>query len=139
MSYRHLYQSSKWNILYILYRPKTSYLQHTSFLVSKQTKCNFIITISNFVLQIGKIEPFEIWKALFGSIDKTISEHRSKPLSPYLSALDFLNSPVWNFKFVELIFFPSLNWIFTAWCNLQKSSSNLVFQTGECQKSSADR
>ena len=57
---------------------------------------------------------FEIWKVLFRSIDKVISEHRSNPLSPYLSALDFLNFPVWNFKFVELDFFPSLNWIYTA-------------------------
>ena len=34
--------------------------------------------------------------------------------SSYLSALDFWHSPVWNFKFDELDFFPSLNWIFTA-------------------------
>ena len=36
-----------------------------------------------------------------------------KPLqSPYLSALDFCNPPVWNIKFDELDFFLSLNWIF---------------------------
>ena len=29
--------------------------------------------------------------------------------TPYLSALDFSNSPVWN---IQLEFFPSLNWIF---------------------------
>ena len=32
----------------------------------------------------------------------------------YLSALDFWHSPVWNFKFDELDFFPILNWMFTA-------------------------
>ena len=67
---------------------------------------------------------FEIWKVLFHSIDKVISEHRSNPLSPYLSALDFLNFLVWNFKFVELDFFPSLNWIYTACVTCKKSSSN---------------
>ena len=36
----------------------------------------------------------------------------SKIQSPYLSALDFCNSSVWNVKFDELDFFPSLNWIF---------------------------
>ena len=35
-------------------------------------------------------------------------------LAPYLSELDFSNFPAWNFQFDELIFFPSLNWIFTA-------------------------
>ena len=30
-------------------------------------------------------------------------------LAPYLSALDYSNSPVWN---IQLNFFPSLNWIF---------------------------
>ena len=68
-------------------------------------------------------------------------------LSPYLSELDFSNSPVWNFQFDELIFFPSLNWIFTA-CVAYKnpvqtrkksSSSNWKFQTGEFEKSSLDR
>ena len=34
--------------------------------------------------------------------------------SPYLSPLDFSNSPVWNIQFDELDFFPSFNWIFTA-------------------------
>ena len=33
-------------------------------------------------------------------------------LSPYISALEFFNSPVWNIQFDELDFFPSLNWIF---------------------------
>ena len=32
--------------------------------------------------------------------------------SPYLSAHVFCNSPIWNVKFDELDFFPSLNWIF---------------------------
>ena len=35
-----------------------------------------------------------------------------KRLTPYLSALDFCNSPVWNIEFDELEFFPSLTWIF---------------------------
>ena len=35
--------------------------------------------------------------------------------SSYLSALDFWHSPVWNFKFDELDFFPSLNWIFSGY------------------------
>ena len=34
--------------------------------------------------------------------------------SPYLSALDFWQSLVWNSEFDELNSFPNLNWIFTA-------------------------
>ena len=44
----------------------------------------------------------------------------------YLSALDFWHSPVWNFKFDELDFFPSLNWIFAGYTG----SKNPV-QTGK--------
>ena len=55
-------------------------------------------------------------------------------LSPYLSELDFSNSPVWNSQFDELIFFPSLNWIFTACLacmNLvQTRKKKSVHQTG---------
>ena len=36
----------------------------------------------------------------------------NKCQSPYLSALDFCNFPVWNIKFDELDCFPRLNWIF---------------------------
>ena len=54
--------------------------------------------------------------------------------SPYLSALDFCNSSVWNIKFDELDFFLSLNWIFYVCCSLQTSSlklnKNPVHQTG---------
>ena len=54
--------------------------------------------------------------------------------SPYLSAFDFWHSPVWNFKFDELDFFPSLNWIFTACLacmNLvQTRKKKSVHQTG---------
>ena len=35
-------------------------------------------------------------------------------ITPYLSALDFGHSVIWNFQFDKLIFFPSLNLIFTA-------------------------
>ena len=38
-----------------------------------------------------------------------------KILPPYLSELDFSNSPVWNFQFDELDFFPSLNLIFVGY------------------------
>ena len=44
--------------------------------------------------------------------------------APYLSALYFWHSLVWNFQFDKLNFFPSLNLIFTAF-SLQKTSSNL--------------
>ena len=46
--------------------------------------------------------------------------------APYLSELDFSNSPVWNFQFDELDFFPSLNWIFVGYTG----SKNPV-QTGK--------
>ena len=36
----------------------------------------------------------------------------SETLTPYLSALNFCNSPVWIIKFDEQDFFSSLNWIF---------------------------
>ena len=60
-------------------------------------------------------------------------------LTPYLSALDFWHSIVWNFEFDELDFFPSLNCIFIACVacknpvqtRKKSSSSNLIFQTGE--------
>ena len=60
-------------------------------------------------------------------------------LTPYLSALDFWHSIVWNFEFDELDFFPSLNCIFTACVacknpvqtRKKSSSSNLMFKTGE--------
>ena len=47
-------------------------------------------------------------------------------LSPYLSKLAFSNSPVWNFQFDELDFFPSLKWIFVGYTG----SKNPV-QTGK--------
>ena len=70
-----------------------------------------------------------------------------KKLISYLAALDFWHSPVWNFKFDELDFFPSLNWILAGYTSSKNpvqtrkksSSSNLKFKTGECQKLSADR
>ena len=40
-------------------------------------------------------------------------------LSPYLSALDFCNSPVWNIKFDKLDFFPSLNCKIQVWNRLK--------------------
>ena len=54
---------------------------------------------------------------------------------PYLSALNFSNSPVWKIKFDELDFLSFLNFIFTACAKIQfkldqkSSSSNLIFQT----------
>jgi hypothetical protein len=45
------------------------------------------------------------WKIIFWYLPNWTSTD----LSPYLSALDFSNSPVWN---IQLDFFPSLNWIF---------------------------
>ena len=67
----------------------------------------------------------------------------AKGLSPYLTELDLSNSPVWNFQFDELIFFPSLNWIFTTKIQFKlgkkSSTSNWQFQTGEFEKSSSDR
>ena len=49
------------------------------------------------------------WNGFYADISKDKSCNRQ---SPYLSALDFWNSPVWNIMFDELDFFPSLNWNF---------------------------
>ena len=49
------------------------------------------------------------WNGFYADISKDTSCNRQ---SPYLSALDFWNSPVWNIMFDELDFFPSLNWNF---------------------------
>ena len=57
------------------------------------------------------------------SLSKLWSKEVSKPWRTatdskqtfYLSALDFWRSPVWNFEFDELDFFPSLNWIFAGY------------------------
>ena len=65
----------------------------------------------------------------------------------YLSAPDFWQSLVWNIEFGEL-FFLNLHLIvmpavvackIQVWNRLKSSSSNLIFQTRECQKSRADR
>ena len=45
----------------------------------------------------------------------------AKILSPYLSALDFCNSPVWNIEFDELFFSLFQTWILQ---QAEKSSSN---------------
>ena len=45
--------------------------------------------------------------------------------TPYLSALNFWHSLAWNFKFDELDFFPSLNWIFAGYSD----SKNPIHQT----------
>ena len=51
----------------------------------------------------------------------TIHILRKHILTPYLSALDFCNTPVWSNKFDKLDFFHSLNWIFlpTVACKIQ--------------------
>ena len=62
--------------------------------------------------------------------------------------IDFCNSPVWNIQFDELNFYGLIQtWILqaTSFRKIQfklgkkSSSSNWTFQTGELQKSSADR
>ena len=40
-------------------------------------------------------------------------------LTSYFSALDFWHTPVWNFEFDELNFFPSLNWIFASYTGIK--------------------
>ena len=74
--------------------------------------------------------------------------------SPYLSALDFWHSRVWNLEFDELDFFQVWTGFLqttqtvkiqfklgknTVQTRKKYSSSNWIFQTGELQKSSADR
>ena len=58
----------------------------------------------------------------------------SKNKGAYLSALDLCNSPVLNIEFDELDFQSVLNLNFTGY-----SLMNSIIQTGELQKSSADR
>ena len=61
--------------------------------------------------------------------------------SPYLSALDFCNSPVWSIEFLELDFWSISNLNFTGYSRQQNPVQNLkkISITGELQKSSADR
>ena len=67
--------------------------------------------------------------------------------SPYLSALDFWHSRVWNLDFDELDFFQVWTGFLQATQTVKiqfklgkkSSSSKLKLQTGEFQKSSADR
>ena len=49
--------------------------------------------------------------------------------SPYLCALNFGHSVVWNFQFNRLIFFPSFNWIFYCKFPVQTCKKNLGHQT----------
>ena len=62
----------------------------------------------------------------------------------YLSEIDFYNFPVWNIEFDVLVYF-NLNFIEYSRKKIQFklgktfSSSTSMFQSGELQKSSADR
>ena len=73
--------------------------------------------------------------------------HLQSDLMPYLSRSTFCNSPAWNIEFddPDFYFFSKLNFtgynrqktLFQTW--KKSSPSNSIFQSGQLQKSSADR
>ena len=89
-------------------------------------------------------KPQKRWKS--AALHFQIGPSINSALTSYLLALDFWHSSVWNFNFDEWIFFLVWTGILKATqavklhqTRTKSSSSNLKFQTGEFQKSSADR
>ena len=71
--------------------------------------CTYFLKIENIPVWCGQKRSIDRFTKLSEACEFWNSKH--KKLIPYLSALDFSNSPVWNIKFDEMDFFPSLKYL----------------------------